>query len=120
LTLVKRQSTWAITSKTSPTIPNDIPWSSNGQGLVKTLVKLLKCPLTLLAPGTFAAFSKFHLNTSKSPNVEVVYFVEGHNFHVDWHLTFGVEVREKAWSMPRVTIHQRPEICHLGMQFVHN
>jgi hypothetical protein len=29
-------------------------------------------------------------------------------------------VREKAWSMPRVTIHQRPEICHLGMQFVHN
>jgi hypothetical protein len=46
-------------------------------------------------------------------------FVEGHNFHVDWHLRFGVEMREKAWSMPRVTIHQRPEICHLGMHFVH-
>jgi hypothetical protein len=22
--------------------------------------------------------------------------------------------------MPRVTIHRRPEICHLGMQFVQN
>jgi hypothetical protein len=28
-------------------------------------------------------------------------------------------MREKAWSTPRVTIHQRPEICHLGMHFVH-
>jgi hypothetical protein len=26
LTLVKRRSTWAITSKTSPTNPNDTPW----------------------------------------------------------------------------------------------
>jgi hypothetical protein len=34
-------------------------------------------------------------------------------------LRFGVEIREKAWSTPRVTIHRRPEICHLGMQFVH-
>jgi hypothetical protein len=43
----------------------------------------------------------------------------GHNFHVEWHLIFGVEMREKAWLTPRVTIHQRPEICQLGMQFVH-
>jgi hypothetical protein len=48
LTLVKRRSTWAITSKTSPTTPNDTPWSTNGQGLVKTLVKPLKLTLTLL------------------------------------------------------------------------
>jgi hypothetical protein len=48
LTLVKRRSTWAITSKTSPTTPNDTPWSTHGQGLVKTLVKLLEHPLTLL------------------------------------------------------------------------
>jgi hypothetical protein len=34
-------------------------------------------------------------------------------------LIFGVEMREKTWSTPRVTIHQRPEICHLGMHFVH-
>jgi hypothetical protein len=46
LTLVKRWSTWAITSKTSPTNPNDTPWSTSGQGLVKTLVKSLKPPLT--------------------------------------------------------------------------
>jgi hypothetical protein len=72
-----------------------------------------------MSPGTFAAFSKFHLNTSNSPNVKVVYFIGEHNFHVEWRLRFGVEIREKAWSTPRVTIHRRPEICHLGMQFVH-
>jgi hypothetical protein len=48
LTWIKRRSTWAITSKTSPTTPNDTPWSTNGQGGVKTLVKPLKHPLTLL------------------------------------------------------------------------
>jgi hypothetical protein len=48
LTLVKRWSTWAITLKTSPTTPNDTPWSTHGQGWVKTLVKPLKRPLTLL------------------------------------------------------------------------
>jgi hypothetical protein len=47
LTLVKRWSTWAITSKTSPTIPNDTPWSTSGQGLVKTLVKPLEHPIAL-------------------------------------------------------------------------
>jgi hypothetical protein len=41
-----------------------------------------------VSAGTFAAFSKFHLNTSKSPHVKVVCFVEGHNFHVEWHLRF--------------------------------
>jgi hypothetical protein len=55
-----------------------------------TLVKTpLKNPLTsfdpLVSAGTFAAFSKFHLNTSNFPNEKVVYFVEGHNFHVEWH-----------------------------------
>jgi hypothetical protein len=29
-------------------------------------------------------------------------------------------MREKGWSTPRVTIHQHPEIYHLGMQFVQN
>jgi hypothetical protein len=46
LTLVKRRSTWAITSKTSPTIPNDTPWSTHGQGLVNTLVKPIEPLLT--------------------------------------------------------------------------
>jgi hypothetical protein len=47
LTLVKRRSTWAMTSKTSPTIPNDTPWSTHGQSLVKTLVKPLEYPIAL-------------------------------------------------------------------------
>jgi hypothetical protein len=46
LTWVKRRSTWAIISKTSPTTPNDTPWSTNGQGWVQTLVKPLKHRLT--------------------------------------------------------------------------
>jgi hypothetical protein len=29
-------------------------------------------------------------------------------------------MRVKDWSTPRVTIHRHLEICHLGMQFVHN
>jgi hypothetical protein len=73
-----------------------------------------------MSPGTFAVFSKFHLNTSKSPNVKVVCFVEGHNFHVEWHCLFGVEMGEKCKSTPRVTIHRRPESSQLGMQFVNS
>jgi hypothetical protein len=102
LTLVKRRSTWAITTKTSPTIPND----AFGQPLVKTLVKnSLNTFCPSMSPGTFVSFSKFHLNTSKSPNVKVVYFVEGHNFHVERHLKFGVEMREKCKSTLLGTIH---------------
>jgi hypothetical protein len=72
-----------------------------------------------MSPGTFATFSNFHLNTSKSPNVKVVYFVEGHNFHVEWHLKFGVERREKCKSTLLGTIHWCPENSDLGMTFVH-
>jgi hypothetical protein len=46
LTLVKLRSTWAITSKTSPMTPNGTPWSTHGQGWVKTLVKPLEPLLT--------------------------------------------------------------------------
>jgi hypothetical protein len=49
-----------------------------------------------------------------------VYFVEEHNFHVEWHLRFGVEMREKAWSTLVVTVHWRPENSQVGMHFVHN
>jgi hypothetical protein len=49
-----------------------------------------------------------------------VYFVEEHNFHVEWHLRFGVEMREKAWSTLVVTVHWRPESSQVGMHFVHN
>jgi hypothetical protein len=48
-----------------------------------------------MSSGTFAAFSKFHLNTSKSTFMKVVHLVEGHNFYVDWHFKFWVEKGEK-------------------------
>jgi hypothetical protein len=41
--------------------------------------------------GTFAAFSKFHLNTPKSPNIKGFQFFKGHNFHIGWHFRFCVE-----------------------------
>jgi hypothetical protein len=118
-TLVKRRSTWAITSKTSPTNPSDPFWTTHGQGLVKTLVKPLEHPLTLMSAGTFAAFSKFHLNTSNSPNTKVVYFFEGHNFHVGYHCWFEVQIGEKCKSTPVGTIHWSREFLHLGIKFVH-
>jgi GDP-D-mannose dehydratase len=49
-----------------------------------------------------------------------VYFVEEHNFHVEWHLRFGVEMREKAWSTLVVTVHQRSENSQVGMHFCTN
>jgi hypothetical protein len=48
-----------------------------------------------------------------------VYFVEGHNFHVESHLRFGVEMCEKCRSTPVGTIHWSREFLHLGIQFVH-
>jgi hypothetical protein len=93
------------------------PWSTYGQTLVKDPLNTFD---PSLSPGTFAAFSKFRLNTSKSPNVKVVYFVEGHNFHIEWHWRCGVEMHENAWSTLKVTIHRHPGNLHLGMRFVHN
>jgi hypothetical protein len=92
------------------------PWSTLGQTLVKGPLNTLDLSMST---GNFVAFSKFHLNTSKSPNVKVVYFVEGHNFRVEWHWRFGVEMREKAWSKPLGTVHWCPENCQLGMPCVH-
>jgi hypothetical protein len=46
--LVKRRSTWAITSKTSPTTPNDSLWSILVNLWSNPSQKPLKHPLTLL------------------------------------------------------------------------
>jgi hypothetical protein len=54
---------------------------------------------------TFAAFSKVHLNTSKSTNMKVVQFLEEHNFHVDWHFKFRGEKGEKLGQLPAAPIH---------------
>jgi hypothetical protein len=45
------------------------------------------------------AFSKFHRNTSKSPNLKVVQFFEGHNFAFGRHCKFGVENGEKLGQL---------------------
>jgi hypothetical protein len=69
---------------------------TSGHSLVKTPVKP-RCPTT--SSGTFAVFSKIHLNTSKSPNIKVVQFFEGHNFAFGWHCKFGVEDGEKLGQL---------------------
>jgi hypothetical protein len=68
----------------------------------------------------FAAFFKFHLNTSKSPNVKVVYFVEGHNFHVEWHCWFEVQIGEKCRSTPPGTVHWSRVFCKVPLHFMQN
>jgi hypothetical protein len=37
--------------------------------------------------------------------MNVVQFVEGHNFHVDWHLKFGGENDEKLDQMAVPPVH---------------
>jgi hypothetical protein len=71
-----------------------------------------------MSAGTFAALSKFSLNTSNSPNTKVVYFVEGHIFHVERHCWFEVQIGEKFKSTRLSTIHWSREILHLGIQVV--
>jgi hypothetical protein len=110
LTLVKPWSTWVITSKTESTAPND-PLDQDahtgGQSLVKP-----RCPWT--SSGTFAAFSKFHLNTSKSPNIKVVQFFEGHNFAFGWHCKFGVGNSEKLGQLQETLLISAMKIPNLA------
>jgi hypothetical protein len=69
---------------------------TRSQPLAKDTVKTgLTVDVKRMSSRTFAAFPKFHLNTSKSTFMKVVHLVEGHNFHVDWHFKFWVEIGEK-------------------------
>jgi hypothetical protein len=89
VTLVKRRSTWPSPRKhhQQPLMTHfGQPWSTMdnlGQNPLKPL-------WPSLLPRTFAVFSKLHLNTSNSPNIKVMQFGEGHNFHVEWHLRLEV------------------------------
>jgi hypothetical protein len=80
------------------------PWSTLGQTLLKT-------PF-----GCVLQISHKHFKFSQYKSCV---FVEGHNFHVDWHWRFGVEEGQKCKSTLLGTIHGRPEIIELGMLFVH-
>jgi hypothetical protein len=73
-----------------------------------------------MSSGTFAALSKFHLNTSKSTNMKVLQFVEGHNFHVDWHLKFWVEKDEKRGQLLASPVHRDMATFKVWQQIVQN
>jgi hypothetical protein len=124
LTLAKPRSTWVITSKTSPTNPiepldqvNTPLWSTFGQRHGQTP---LKHWCRRMSSGTFVAFSKFHLNTSKSTNMKVVQFVEEHNFHVDWHFQFWVEKGEKRGQLSASPVHWDMATFKVWLHFMQN
>jgi hypothetical protein len=123
-TLVKPRSTWVITSKTSPTNPIEPldqvythPWLTLGHRHGQTQLNHWH---RRMSSGTFAAFSKFHLNTSKSTNMKVVQFVEGQNFCVDWHFKFWVEIGEKRGQLTVPPVHRNMATFEVWQQFVQN
>jgi hypothetical protein len=123
-TLVKPRSTWVITSKTEPTTLNDPldqvntpEWSSLGQRHSQIPLKPWR---RWMSSGTFAAFSKFHLNTSKSTNMKVLQFVEGHNFHLDWHSKFWEEIGEKLGQLPAAPVRWDMATFKVWLQFMQN
>jgi hypothetical protein len=69
---------------------------------------------------TFAALSKFHLNTSKSTFMKVVHLVEGHNFHVYWHFKFWEEKGEKLGQLAVPPVHWNMATFKVWPQFVQN
>jgi hypothetical protein len=123
-TLVKPRSTWVIISKTEPTNPidpleqvNTPLWSTLGQRHSHTPLKPWR---RWMSSGTFAAFSKFPLNTSKSTKMKVVQFVEGHNLHVDWHSKFWVEKDEKRGQPSASPVHRDMATFKVWLQFMQN
>jgi hypothetical protein len=73
-----------------------------------------------MSSGTFDAFSKVHLNTSKSTFMKVVHLVEGHNFHVDWHFKFWVEIGEKLDRLTVPPVLQNRPAFRVGTTFLPN
>jgi hypothetical protein len=122
--LVKPRSTWVITSKTSLTNPIEPmdqvythPWSTLGQRHGQTPLKHWR---QRMSSRTFATFSKFHLNTSKSTFMKVVQFVEGHNFNVDWHFKFWVEIGEKLDRPAVPLVYRNRTTFKFWQRFVQN
>jgi hypothetical protein len=73
-----------------------------------------------MSSGTFAAFSKIHLNTSKSTFMKVVRLVERHNFHVDWHFKFWVEIGEKLDRLTVPPVFRNLPAFNVGTTFLQN
>jgi hypothetical protein len=123
-TVVKPRSTWVITSKTSPMNPIEPldqvythPWSTLGQRHGQTPLNLWR---RRMSSETFAAFFKFHLNTSKSTFMKVVHLVEGHNFHVDWHFKFWAEKGEKLGQLAVHPVHRDMAAFNVDKTFLQN
>jgi hypothetical protein len=70
--------------------------------------------------GTFVAFSKFHLNTSKSTFIKVVQLVEGHNFRVEWHFKFWAEKGEKLGQLAVPPVHRGMAAFDVGKPILQN
>jgi hypothetical protein len=49
-----------------------------------------------------------------------VQFVKAHNFHVEWHCWFEVQIDEKCQSMSAFTVHQGRDFCQVLLQFMPN
>jgi hypothetical protein len=73
-----------------------------------------------MSSGTFAAFPKIPLNTSKSTFMKVVHLVEGHNFHVDWHCKFWVEIGEKLDRLTVPPVFPNRLTFNIGTTFLQN
>jgi hypothetical protein len=52
--------------------------------------------------------------------MKVVRLVEGHNFHVDWHLKFWVEIGEKLDRLAVPPVFQHRPTFNVGTTFLQN
>jgi hypothetical protein len=52
--------------------------------------------------------------------MKVVHLVEGHNFHVDWHLKFWVEISEKLDRLTVPPVFQSRPAFNIGTTFLQN
>jgi hypothetical protein len=52
--------------------------------------------------------------------MKVVQFVEGHNFHVDWHFKFWVEKDEKLGQLSVSLVHRNVVAFKVWQQLVQN
>jgi hypothetical protein len=52
--------------------------------------------------------------------MKVVQFVEGHNFHVDWHFKFWVEKDEKRCQLSASPVHRDMATFKVWQQIVQN
>jgi hypothetical protein len=52
--------------------------------------------------------------------MKVVHLVEGHNFHVDWHYKFGVEIGEKLDRLTVPPVHRGRATFKVWQRFLQN